>query len=74
MQAQEFDLVGAIMDYEDGNLDLGGTLALFQNLIRTGMAWSLQGSYGRAAQNLIDNGYITRDGEIDWDLVNERIE
>lgn len=53
------DIIGKIMDFESGELDDAGTLELFQELVNTGMAWSLQGSYGRMAQHLIDEGYIS---------------
>jgi hypothetical protein len=33
-------------------------------LIKTGVCWNLQGWYGRSAQNLINNGYITKNGNI----------
>lgn len=33
-------------------------------LIKSGMAFKLQGSYGRGATSMIENGYITKDGEI----------
>ena len=59
MEAEKYDLVGNIMAFEDGSLDEEATLALFQHLVDTGLAWSLQGSYGRAAQRLIDAGLVT---------------
>lgn len=54
--------VDKIMDYEDGKLDDEGVIELFQGLIDTGMAWQLQGSYGRTASALINNGYCTPKG------------
>ena len=51
------DQVDKIMAFESGELDEKGILELFQELIDSGLAWQLQGSYGRIAQNLIDAGY-----------------
>jgi hypothetical protein len=33
-------------------------------LIKTGQCWSLQGWYGRTAQSLINQGIISREGEL----------
>jgi hypothetical protein len=52
------DLFSQIMAYEGGELDEGSTIELFQNLVNNGMAWSLQGHYGRTAKNLIDAGLV----------------
>jgi hypothetical protein len=46
-----------IIDYECGLLDQDDTIMLFQKLIDTGVAWQLQGSYGRTAAALIEAGY-----------------
>lgn len=55
---KEFDTVGHIMSYESGELDEEGTRNLFQHLVNTGQAWSLQGHYGRTAQAMLDSGFI----------------
>jgi len=53
----EYDQLGAIMAWEDGELDDESTIELFQHLIDSGLVWQLQGSYGRTAHNLIEQGY-----------------
>tara|TARA_Y100001963_G_C6713024_1_gene415212 strand:+ start:467 stop:640 length:174 start_codon:yes stop_codon:yes gene_type:complete len=52
------DIVSAIIEHEQGELSWEDTLELFQELVNNGMAWSLQGHYGRTAQRLIDDGLI----------------
>jgi hypothetical protein len=53
------DLVGQIIDYECGTMDEEEAVSFFQSLIDNGMAWTLQGSYGRTAKALIDAGHCT---------------
>lgn len=48
------DITNAIIEYEMGTLGEEEILELFQHLVNTGMAWSLQGSYGRMASALIE--------------------
>lgn len=56
----QFDTVGFIMDYESGELDDDSIIEGFQHLINSGLAWQLQGSYGRAAARLIEAGLCHR--------------
>jgi len=53
------DQVGKIMAYESGELEQDEMVELFQELINSGLAWKLQGHYGRTAAALIENGYCT---------------
>ena len=52
-------LLDQIMDYEAGEMDETEMVIFFQDLIDTGMAWELQGPYGRTAHALINAGDCT---------------
>lgn len=55
---RKFDVTSYIIAYESGELSDKETLKLFQHLEDTGMAYSLQGHYGRTATALIGAGLI----------------
>lgn len=55
-QAAERDVVDQIIAFENGELELEEVYDLFQRLIDDGTVWHLQGSYGRAAAQLIEAG------------------
>lgn len=48
-----------IMAFEADELDESETIELFQELVDTGLAWKLQGFYGRFAVELIEQGLVT---------------
>lgn len=50
--------VSTIARYEEGELTWTEELELFQYLVDTGLAWQLQGSYGRHAERLLKQGHI----------------
>ena len=50
-------MLNQVIAYEQGELDEEGIIELFQELINSGLAWEMQGSYGRTAKALIDAGY-----------------
>lgn len=52
-------LTDDLIRFEDGSMSEEEAVALFQRLIDSGLVWSLQGSYGRTARALIDNGLCT---------------
>lgn len=55
----EKNLVDSIIRFESGELQESEIIDLFQGLIDSGMAWQLQGTYGRTAKTLIDLGYCS---------------
>lgn len=64
-------LIDEIIAYESDELSNKKTLELFSKLIKNGMAWTLQGHYGRVATRLIEAGYLSRQGEILKECDNE---
>ena len=58
--SEYYNLAGAIMAYESGTMETEQEiLDLFQKLVDTGLAWTLQGSYGWAAASLLEQGLIS---------------
>jgi hypothetical protein len=64
MSRLKYDHVGAIIAYEQGDLNEEKCIELFQYLVDTGLAWQLQGHYGRTAEALIQAGYVNRKVEV----------
>lgn len=56
--------VDAIIAYEQGELSVEGTINLFGELVKSGLAWQLQGHYGRTAAAFIENGFISKAGKV----------
>ena len=51
------NITNQIIAYEVGKLNEMDSLKLFSELIKSGMAWTLQGHYGRTATSYINEGY-----------------
>ena len=66
--------IDKIIAFENGELDAESTLALFANLVNSGLAWQLQGSYGRTAKALIDRNLIAKDDSGTWQPCPENLE
>ena len=51
-------IINKIIAYEEDRLSQEEELELFQELINNGMAWELQGHYGRTAEFLLRAGLV----------------
>lgn len=52
-------LVDDIVDWESGQMSHEREVKFFQSLVDSGLAWQLQGAYGRHAYALAEAGEIT---------------
>ena len=57
------DLVNKVIDWENGDMSEDDETQFFQELVNTGMAWKLQGMYGRRAMQLIREGKVYQHGK-----------
>ena len=53
------DSVSFLIAYENGDLTHDEVVDGFQSLVDSGLAWKLQGHYGRMARRLLENGEIS---------------
>lgn len=56
--------IANIIAYEQGELTDQEVVCLFADLVRSGLAWELQGHYGRTASALIKEGWFDREGNL----------
>jgi len=47
-----------IVKYENDEMSRDEEIVFFQSLVDSGLAWSLQGHYGRTAVRLIEEGVV----------------
>lgn len=50
--------------FEQGELTEEEAIEFIGGLVKSGMAWRLQGFYGRTAASMIDAGLISEEGEV----------
>jgi hypothetical protein len=53
-----------LIEWEAGELNEKETTHLFSDLIKSGLAWQLQGCYGRQAVRMIEAGILDKRGNI----------
>lgn len=61
---KDHSTVEGIMAYENGEMNQEQIIEFFSGLLRSGMAWKLQGSYGRTAADLINAKVLAANGDI----------
>jgi len=57
-------MINEIIQYESGEMTPDDIIQFFAKLVETGLINVMQGHYQRTAQDLIEGGYISVDGEV----------
>lgn len=65
------DTVENIIAWEAGELSPKQEVEFFSELVKGGLAWQLQGMYGRHATWMIRQGLLDDAGDPDWDRFEE---
>lgn len=68
---REICSVDDVVEFEQGDMSPERMVRFFAGLVESGMAWKLQGSYGRQAAALIEQGWIDREGNVLKDITQE---
>jgi hypothetical protein len=58
------DILSKIMAFELGELSFKDTVHLFAYLVKTYKIYTLQSIHGCSARSLIEQGYISEDGDV----------
>ena len=58
---------------EGEDASINNQLKAWSYLIGTGIVWKLQGFYGSTANGLIESNYISKEGILNWELINNDI-
>lgn len=69
LEHKPFDQIGQMIAWEAGELDTNGMVLLFAELIKSGLCWKLQRTYGQQADTLISKGIVSTKGTIDYDIL-----
>jgi hypothetical protein len=67
----QYQAVGYAEGFEEASDEMD-VIRAWAYLIKTGLCWSLQGFFGRNASTLIQNGYISKDGIINWSKIESQ--
>jgi hypothetical protein len=57
-------MIQAIISYESGEMSHDDIIHFFAELVKTGFINAMQGHYQRTAHDLIEQGIISEDGEV----------
>lgn len=57
-------MIQEIISYESGEMSQDETIQFFAELVKTGFITAMQGHYQRTAQDLIEQGIISEDGDL----------
>ena len=58
------NITAQLIEYETGEMNEVDVINFFAHLIRTKLAWKLQGHYGRTASSFIQDGLIDEFGNL----------
>ena len=67
-----YQAVAIAEGFEDASLE--AQIDAWSYLIRTGLAWQLQGWFGRTARSMIENGLFDAQGSVNWDRYYELVD